>query len=127
MSDNPAQPYSLRRTLAVGLGLAVGFALLSLFFLVLQAKGHDDRLAGEVIFVDAAAGQDQLILSNHRGEQTAVTLTRDAMFKGVEDLAEVSLGQHVMVRGTLDREGSETGRSFTATGLRIIEAPLPRD
>lgn len=111
---NDAKPYSWGTTLAVGLGTAVVFALLSFFFLYLQAHNTSHRLAGEVI----AIGDDGLNIRNARGVITVMTLQPDARLRGVDDLAEINPGQHVMTRGDFADDGT-----FLVDGLRIIRGP----
>lgn len=114
--DHKAKPYSLGRTIAVGLGVATGFALLSFFFFVLQAKNSQDHIAGMVV----AVAPDSVDIRNARGAETMVIVTPDVDLRGVASLDGLAPGQHVMARGQFDEAGV-----FVAIGLRLIRAPKP--
>ncbi|MBV2361511.1 hypothetical protein KUH32_17240 [Thalassococcus sp. CAU 1522] len=113
MSED-AKPYSLGRTIAVGLGIAAAFALLSLFFLYMQAQNAYHRLAGEVV---AVAG-DSLDIRNARGAITVLTVQPQTELRGVADIALLEIGQHVMTRGSFADDGT-----FVVDRLRVIRGP----
>ncbi|SFR04952.1 hypothetical protein [Poseidonocella sedimentorum] len=107
-----AKPYSLGRTIAVGLAIAASFAILSLFFLYLQARGNLQRLAGEVV----AVSQVGVSVQNARGDITAVTVPLDAELHGMASFRELEPGQHVMIRGRILDDGTfEVDRMRTLT------------
>ncbi len=68
--STPAKSYSLEKTIAVGLTTGAAFTLLSLFFLLLQARNTDVRLSGEVITV----APDSVTTRGARGTETVLTL-----------------------------------------------------
>jgi hypothetical protein len=112
-----AKPYSNRRVIVVGVLLATGFALLSLFFLFLQASEHHDRLAGRIIDVRS----DAITIQDGRGYVTELVIAPDLDIRGVKDGELPQIGQHVMVRGDFEPDGT-----FDVDGMRIIEGPPKR-
>lgn len=102
----PAKPFHLGKTVAVGLALAMAFALLSLFFLVVQVRNSQHRLAGEVISVV----NDRITIQNARGNKTVLIVPPDAKLHGVTSLTALVLGQHVMTKGTFADEVFEVDR-----------------
>ncbi|WP_371156967.1 hypothetical protein [Jannaschia sp. 2305UL9-9] len=108
------KPYSLGRTLVLGLGTAVVFALLPLFFFYMQAQNANHRLVGEVV----AVGSDSLDIRNARGTITELIFQPDAELRGIADIARLEIGQHVMTRGSFAEDGT-----FVADRLRVIRGP----
>ena len=109
-----AKPYALGRTIAVGLGAAAACALLSLFFLFLQAQSAHHRLAGEVVVV----ANDSLDIRSALGTITVLTFQPEAEVRGVADIALLKVGQHVMIRGSFADDGT-----FLVDRLRVIRGP----
>lgn len=102
-----AKPYSLGRTIVFGLATAIAFALLSLFFLYMQAQGTHHRLAGEVV----AVTDESVSVQNARGGITILIMSADAELRGMTSIEELELGQHVMMRGNfLDDDTFEVDR-----------------
>lgn len=111
-----AKPYSLGRTIAVGLATAVAFAILSLFFLFLQAKGSQHRLAGEVVAVTS----ENVSVQNARGDITVLIIPLAAELRGMSSYQELEIGQHVMMRGSFLKDGT-----FEVDRMRILtEGPV---
>lgn len=111
--DKPAKPYPLGKAIAVGLALAVVFFLLSIFFIFMQARSAQTRLAGEVVAVAA----DSVTIRSARGSDTTAMFVPDPKLHGVTSVAAIVEGQHIMIRGKF----TETG-VFEADGLRVIRA-----
>ena len=107
-----AKPYPLGKAIAVGLALAVGFLLLSLGFLFLQARSTQVRLAGEVI----AVADDSITIRSARGNETVLILNPDAKLRGLASVAAIADGQHIMIRGNF----TETN-VFEVDGLRVVK------
>lgn len=97
-----AKPYSLGHTIAVGVVTAAAFALLSLFFLYMQAQGSQHRLAGEVISVTSQS----VTLRNAREVETVLVFSADVELRGVSSYEELDIGQHVMMRGSFRDDGT---------------------
>ncbi len=95
-------PYSLGRTLLVGLATAVAFALLSLFFLYMQAQETQHRLAGEVVSVTT----DSARIQDAHGEITVLVVSADAELRDIASFREMEIGQHVMMRGSFVDDGT---------------------
>ena len=106
-----AKPYSLGRTIAFGLATATAFALLSLFFLFMLAKGTYHRLSGEVVAVDS----DSVRIRDARGAVTVLTIPRDAELRGVPSMEMLDVGQHLMTRGKHTDDGT-----FEVEHLRVL-------
>jgi hypothetical protein len=106
------KPFSLGRTIVVGLAVATAFSLLSLFFLFMQARGADHRLTGEVVAVES----DTLTIQNGRGEVTLLVVLPDIELRGVDSVEELVPGQHIMTRGNFTEDGT-----FEAEGLRVLK------
>ena len=106
-----AKPHSLRRALALGLALALGFSALSVGFLVLQARQHDHRIAGEVIAVEAG----RITIRSGRGRETVLIVPPELPVRGVSSVAGIAIGQHVMSRGSFAEKGM-----FEVERLRVL-------
>lgn len=102
-----AKPYSLGRTIAFGMATAIGFTMLSLFFLYMQAQGTHHRLAGEVITITS----ENVTVQNAHGDITVLVIPPDAELRGMSSYQELDIGQHVMMRGRfLDGDTFEVDR-----------------
>jgi len=106
----PAKPYHLGKTLAVGLALAVAFSMLSLFLLFIQARNSEVHLVGEVI----SSTEDTLTIQNAHGEHTVLKVPEDAKLYGVESLAAIVEGEHIMTKGDF------VGEIFEVERLRML-------
>ena len=107
-----AKPYSLGRAIAFGLAVATAFALLSLFFLFMQARNTHHRLAGEVVTV----AEDTVSIRNARGALTVLTIPKDAELRGVASVESLAVGQHLMARGSFTDVGT-----FEVERLRVLK------
>lgn len=112
-----ARPYSTSRVIVVGLAIAVGFSLLSLFFLFLQARSSQARLAGMVV----AVAEDSLTIRNRRGVETVLMTARIEEQRDLDYLERAALGDHLMVRGDMIADGV-----LDMVDLRPIDAPRER-
>lgn len=108
----PAKPYSLRRTIAIGLAAAIAFAAVSLFFLFLQAQGTHHRLAGEVVSVEL----ERVHIRNARDVDTVLVVPPDAELHGIPSVEMLVPGEHVMTRGRFLEDGS-----FEVDRLRVLK------
>lgn len=97
-----AKPYSLGWTIIFGLAAAIAFALLSLFFLYMQAIGTHHRLAGEVV----AVTNENLSVQDAHGNITILVISTDAELRGMVLVEELDIGQHVMMRGSFLEDGT---------------------
>lgn len=106
-----AKPYSLGWTMTVGLAVAISFAVLSLFFLYMQAQGTHHRISGEVI----AITPDSVTVKNAHGDITLLVISSDAELRGMTSHQELDIGQHIMMRGQfLD------GATFEVDRMRVL-------
>lgn len=111
---NAAKPYSRRAVIGAGLALAIGFLALSVFFLFLQARNNEVRLAGMI----TAVGDNTVTIRNAHGDETRLIVTPDTKLGTIEEIAALSPGQHIMTRGDYD-----DADVFQATGIRLIRRP----
>ncbi|MEO1537279.1 MAG: hypothetical protein AAFR73_06070 [Pseudomonadota bacterium] len=111
-----AKPYSLGRTIAIGLATAIAFAALSLFFLFMQAKDNQHRLAGEVVAVSGETASVQ----NAHGDVTVLIISADGRLRGMSSFQDLDIGQHVMMRGSFLEDST-----FEVDRMRILtDRPL---
>ncbi|MEN8896770.1 MAG: hypothetical protein ABF248_11890 [Yoonia sp.] len=107
-----AKPYSLGWTITVGLITAIAFAMLSLFFLYMQAQDTYHRLTGEVISVHS----ETVSVQNARGDVIVLVIPAEAGLRGMSAVQELEVGQHVMTRGSFLDDGTfEVDRLRTLT------------
>ena len=115
--NQKVEPYSNSRVIVVGILAATFFAIMSMGFLILQATGNDDHIAGRILSVDGAA----LVIQGARGDVTELVLPTEFELRGVQEGKSLVVGQHVMVRGTFETDGQ-----FSVERLRLIEGPPKR-
>ena len=106
-----AKPYSIRMIIALGVGAAVCFSLLSFWFMVVQAKRAGHRIVGDVVAVE---GQS-ITIANVRGQATTFIVQEDARLFGIDELSDLVLGQRLMIRGRPNEDAA-----FVVEGLRVL-------
>ncbi len=106
-----AKPYHLGKTLALGLVAAIAFALLSLFFLFVQARSGDHRIAGKVMSV----AESTITIQNAHGKTTVLIVPEDAQLHGVATLDALTLEHHIMSKGSFVDE------TFIVDRLRVLK------
>lgn len=107
-----AKPFSIKLVIAVGLSIVLAFALLSFFFLFVQARSGTDRIVGEVVTVEA----HYITIIDARGRTTTLIVPADAHLRGVDAISDLFLGQLIMTRGAFVDDAV-----FQVEGLRIVE------
>ena len=106
------KPYATRTVLLLALVLAIGFSALSLFFLGMQARNAQPRLAGKVV----AVAEGRLTIRNAKGRETVLVFEPDMPVRGVSSAAAIVEGQHVMTRGSFTDDGV-----FEVERLRLLK------
>ena len=108
----PAKPLPVKTVLALGIAMAVAFSLLSFFFLFMQARNAGDRIVGAVVAIE----QQNITIINGRGQKTTLIVPEDAHLRNIDTIADISLGQRLMIRGSFVDDAT-----FRVEGLRVFK------